>query len=1354
MGNKHSRRLEKRVVNTKDLATYQSVVYGNNQLILQSKNSQNEFDDPCNLKYSNCTSAINIKRALTEYSKIITAKAISKENEPLTLMHELINNKLLDGRYTTLKLLDDFFHLKYNHNTMDSTIEFDKCYQFLTNNIRNICDIKHCKGYKHYSRDREKAMEEMIGTNNCNKVEYMYSYNLLCRIHSFFLHSYETNRLTKFEIDKIEQEINDSKEDYNDVSSLKKSKLMSEALNKKKFESKSNHSKFITTYNSTPLDYDYVAEILNESGVTIDNNRLQIEFNSLNEYNYNKEQLINDVCCAIGNTKDDSILTQLLSNNLGIKQYVQRQKIYDVILYRYISPEELDNINFTKVLLYNASILCPQFNTNDMKEICKKEYLNGFIFNKGTKQYKNSVTFSKLFKSISNWDRKKCAKIYVSMNKKWIDNKATCKNIVNKHTKNNEDTTSEPETMTYEEKQKYIHLFCTKTNAALENAEPFLMYAHWNIDDAAYKYYALSGDVSQLGEKFKKYCVDNKSDKSTSKKAIYNVGIKFWFWPPQNNQQRKMFIKSKYSNLKEETLSDHSKTLDVHHWVSLENECKTLVNAANIKKITSNGKNVEIYGLNNGDAFGVEHLIAVKLYTDYTTLNGKFCAAFRLNKIAANAYESIESLKDRNSKFAIMARLLIESVQSYGKLALTKKTYFRGINQQFLFKQFVARYHVPLSTTTDLVIAAGFAGINGLVLQLKTYDKTVSGFDVSVMSEFAREKETLFFGMDTILKMHSVYSIFDDKWQDYKRYINAIQEVLKIANGTISWYYKNNIKEIVGYLLPNMYRSKIRLPEYIQILLHFHLQHLPNNIIYDFNDLVNNYQWVKDIFVENVNERIPNVSNLCNLFKQCDHITVRMPQSLVDFNLKKFCRSVIEDTVNLSNKNIVIEFKCPTTPIASAIQTKFEQYGQRYTQLNLQTYCEENSVIILPSYVEETLNEETDEANLKTNVSNKPTEKSLLQHENKDGYQELLVTGLAKEYDVEYEIPLSVSELCHLYFGCFLYGELKSKVKTKNKNAILRTFEAFNRDDYQLWMNNYCNKIGVVVGHHITNGIQVQFGENQSEKIWYEPSCVSQVAGKYIKIDKRYLINDKVLFHKQAKQSEIKLSHNELHWMGQVGMVCKYEEKDVKKYNDHITVCFGDKYIIKSLPSECVKLSSTFFGHKTRQNAVENIVSFEQFVLGEKIKIKDDFSEVQSGFEIANRADCYEWMKSYCGKMGYIVRFHATNGICLEMSDRQTIWFEAQCIEKTNNTNDYKLVMPDDDFYAKYHKENRLLLGTKVKLNLHGHKYNGHTGRVGLHFPKDQTTDDAYDRVTIKFGNNVAQIFPDSLQVVKQYYEV
>merc|ERR1712113_1319192 len=158
--------------------------------------------------------------------------------------------------------------------------------------------------------------------------------------------------------------------------------------------------------------------------------------------------------------------------------------------------------------------------------------------------------------------------------------------------------------------------------------------------------------------------------------------------------------------------------------------------------------------------------------------------------------------------------------------------------------------------------------------------------------------------------------------------------------------------------------------------------------------------------------------------------------------------------------------------------------------------------------------------------------------------------------------------------------------------------------------------------------------------------------------------------------------------------------------------------------------------------------------MGERVKIKRDFSDIQFGFDIANRDDCWKWMEIYCGKFGHIVRFHATNGICLRMKDNQTIWYEPSCIEqidddKSNDDDNY-----DEDINLKYHQENRLLLGTKVKLKLDGHKYNGRVGKISLHFPKNRYDDNQYKKISIKFGNDVVQTLPNTVRIVKQYYDL
>ncbi len=63
-----------------------------------------------------------------------------------------------------------------------------------------------------------------------------------------------------------------------------------------------------------------------------------------------------------------------------------------------------------------------------------------------------------------------------------------------------------------------------------------------------------------------------------------------------------------------------------------------------------------------------------------------------------------KALRNRNKTFAIWAKLLIECVQSYGTLASASKKYYRGRDKEFVFKKFIGRCYVPLSTTINVCI--------------------------------------------------------------------------------------------------------------------------------------------------------------------------------------------------------------------------------------------------------------------------------------------------------------------------------------------------------------------------------------------------------------------------------------------------------------------------------------------------------------------------------------------------------------------------------------------------------------------------------------------------------------------------
>eukprot|EP01084_Bolivina_argentea_P301281 519719_1 len=109
-----------------ELAVYQSCIYGNSQLLLHNSNSEKTRSaktiynaNECAYTFEQCNATENIKSVLEEYKKIISDKNEPNECKLSNKIHALINNKLFNANYSDVKLLNDFFHVKYNHNTND-----------------------------------------------------------------------------------------------------------------------------------------------------------------------------------------------------------------------------------------------------------------------------------------------------------------------------------------------------------------------------------------------------------------------------------------------------------------------------------------------------------------------------------------------------------------------------------------------------------------------------------------------------------------------------------------------------------------------------------------------------------------------------------------------------------------------------------------------------------------------------------------------------------------------------------------------------------------------------------------------------------------------------------------------------------------------------------------------------------------------------------------------------------------------------------------------------------------------------------------------------------------------------------
>eukprot|EP01084_Bolivina_argentea_P262474 443874_1 len=178
---------------------------------------ENEIE--CNDKnILKCNCAKRIRLILNQYSNIVKDKHKKSKNLIQKDIDLLIHNTLGDGEYSNTKLLNDFLHLKQFHDINNDNTQFEIMYNYLIqNNTINICDMNNCSTIKRHYRNRNitplynQRISTNIKTSPAKTTYRRYAMGLVSRIHVFFMHSYNINKLTTTEIKYIQTQLNESK---------------------------------------------------------------------------------------------------------------------------------------------------------------------------------------------------------------------------------------------------------------------------------------------------------------------------------------------------------------------------------------------------------------------------------------------------------------------------------------------------------------------------------------------------------------------------------------------------------------------------------------------------------------------------------------------------------------------------------------------------------------------------------------------------------------------------------------------------------------------------------------------------------------------------------------------------------------------------------------------------------------------------------------------------------------------------------------------------------------------------------------------------------------------------------------
>lgn len=572
----------------------------------------------CPYEITKCPSSCTIKLLLKHQT--------GSQNDPQTA--QMLTNVFEQRNYSITKLIDDLHHLKYEHDVEDDDANFDVIYDFFNDGTAGkVCDINECRIIERHYRDRGKReiMEEL-------ETEDVLLLDMMAMIHFYFLHSFDTDRLTKEERHRVNLEVTDSKqkEQNSDDDALEDDTIRTDVISSILTEKRGN-VRFGRDFRRFIVDDDKGSDMKTEGRDVIDFTALSLVIGVV--VDVLRDTLLEIPFAEIFDDLIDAVYAENVDENNIWYRFgstdEQKSKICCKALYGYFKSTQLSSSNFVKISQQIVERKRLQIDVKPFEEVVRTNGFDGRMFDKAdAEHYQNMGTFAKRFKGIPGCKAQHLRQLYGAL-RKW----------------------------NYVEVKKEE----TKEIEVEVEAEPV---PETNLEHP----------------------------------DVYAIGKRFIFWESQ--RRHKDYVAAKYGNMKEEVLQSPLLSAyfpGVHVWTVLVASVGAMIQTQTALKINSNGLDKYIYKMEKGEPFDEQHLIALKLYTDFTELCASICSILRRGVV------------EQISEIANWARILTETVQCYGSSCKNRKhTYYRGVNRTFMFMTIVSRFNLPQSTTIKVENSCAF----------------------------------------------------------------------------------------------------------------------------------------------------------------------------------------------------------------------------------------------------------------------------------------------------------------------------------------------------------------------------------------------------------------------------------------------------------------------------------------------------------------------------------------------------------------------------------------------------------------------------------------------------------------------
>ena len=336
--------------------------------------------------------------------------------------------------------------------------------------------------------------------------------------------------------------------------------------------------------------------------------------------------------------------------------------------------------------------------------------------------------------------------------------------------------------------KSHITFDCTSNNTRHE----WLTHLDYAINGELFAYSDVESERTKDGLKYKyvndfAYFVNDNHERMRSHDSEddelkgefvtnFNFGQEFNYWQDGFTNS----IIPIYNTLKQELLNNNISKLSKSDYYALYSQCDGLVKAKKHKLLARDiGHRNQTYGIEAGKEITINHVIAIKLYTDY----GAIASEFKLHCRKCNENEPINELMERNSEIANWCRYLREACLFYGS-DMGDDIFYTRMTNKLIFEAMRQKIECPMSATTQLTLVLDFCDDDDIVLALKQDDIEYGDddgyrntyFDCSWVSSSKYEEKLI---MGEKMKVVDIYI----KKESYKEYVSALRIFDDIIEG-------------------------------------------------------------------------------------------------------------------------------------------------------------------------------------------------------------------------------------------------------------------------------------------------------------------------------------------------------------------------------------------------------------------------------------------------------------------------------------------------------------------------------------------------------------------------------------------